>query len=158
MATIGIVAVDRNGAIGKEGRLPWHYAADMKFFKETTTGHACVMGHKTWLTLKKPLPNRLNIVLSRQSDIEAQELVVVHRNIESVLAFIRDLKSDLFVIGGSKIYQAFLPYIEKWIVTEVPLTVEGADTFVPANYLDGFHRVGSKELDEGLIVRYYERD
>ena len=158
MATIGIVAVDRNGAIGKEGRLPWHYAADMKFFKETTTGHACVMGHKTWLTLKKPLPNRLNIVLSRQSDIEAQELVVVHRNIESVLALIRDLKSDLFVIGGSKIYQAFLPYIEKWIVTEVPLTVEGADTFVPANYLDGFHRVGSKELDEGLIVRYYERD
>ena len=158
MATIGIVAVDRNGAIGKEGRLPWHYAADMKFFKETTTGHACVMGHKTWLTLKKPLPNRLNIVLSRQSDIEAQELVLVHRNIESVLAFIRDLKSDLFVIGGSKIYQAFLPYIEKWIVTEVPLTVEGADTFVPANYLDGFHRVGSKELDEGLIVRYYERD
>jgi len=100
----------------------------------------------------------LNIILSRQSDIEAQELVVVHRNIESVLAFIRDLKSDLFVIGGSKIYQAFLPYIEKWIVTEVPLTVEGADTFVPANYLDGFHRVGSKELDEGLIVRYYERD
>jgi len=158
VATIGIVAVDRNGAIGKEGRLPWHYAADMKFFKETTTGHACVMGHKTWLTLKKPLPNRLNIVLSRQSDIEAQELVLVHRNIESVLAFIRDLKSDLFVIGGSKIYQAFLPYIEKWIVTEVPLTVEGADTFVPANYLDGFHRVGSKELDEGLIVRYYERD
>ena len=158
MATIGIVAVDRNGAIGKEGRLPWHYAADMKFFKETTTGHACVMGHKTWLTLKKPLPNRLNIVLSRQSDIEAQELVVVHRNIESVLALIRDLKSDLFVIGGSKIYQAFLPYIEKWIVTEVPLTVEGADTLVPANYLDGFHRVGSKELDEGLIVRYYERD
>lgn len=158
MATIGIVAVDRNGAIGKEGRLPWHYAADMKFFKETTTGHACVMGHKTWLTLKKPLPNRLNIILSRQSDIEAQELVVVHRNIESVLALIRDLKSDLFVIGGSKIYQAFLPYIEKWIVTEVPLTVEGADTFVPANYLDGFHRVGSKELDEGLIVRYYERD
>jgi len=158
VATIGIVAVDRNGAIGKEGRLPWHYAADMKFFKETTTGHACVMGHKTWLTLKKPLPNRLNIVLSRQSDIEAQELVVVHRNIESVLVLIRDLKSDLFVIGGSKIYQAFLPYIEKWIVTEVPLTVEGADTFVPANYLDGFHRVGSKELDEGLIVRYYERD
>jgi len=158
VATIGIVAVDRNGAIGKEGRLPWHYAADMKFFKETTTGHACVMGHKTWLTLKKPLPNRLNIILSRQSDIEAQELVVVHRNIESVLALIRDLKSDLFVIGGSKIYQAFLPYIEKWIVTEVPLTVEGADTLVPANYLDGFHRVGSKELDEGLIVRYYERD
>nr|AIA11889.1 Dihydrofolate reductase [uncultured bacterium]AIA12476.1 Dihydrofolate reductase [uncultured bacterium] len=157
MSIIGIVAVDRKGAIGKGGQLPWHYSADMKFFKETTTGHACVMGHKTWLTLKKPLPNRLNIVLSRQSQIEAQELVAVHRNVESVLALSRDLKSDLFVIGGSKIYRAFLPYIEKWIVTEVPLTVEGADTFVPANYLEGFHRVGSKELGEGLVVRYYDR-
>ena len=157
MSIIGIVAVDRNGAIGKEGKLPWHYPADMKFFKETTTGHACVMGHRTWLTLKRPLPNRLNIVLSRQSDIEAQELVVVHRNVDSVLALSRDLKSDLFVIGGAKIYRAFLPYIEKWIVTEVPLTIEGADTHVPPHYLENFHCVGTRELDEGLVVRFYER-
>ena|SRR5437773_1315289 len=157
MSIIGIVAVDRNGAIGKEGRLPWHYSADMKFFKETTTGHACVMGHRTWLTLKRPLPNRLNIVLSRQSDIEAQELVLVHRNIDSVLALSRDLKSDLFVIGGAKIYQAFLPYIEKWIVTEVPLTIEGADTYVPANYLEGFTQTASRDLGGGLVVKYYER-
>src|SRR5258708_31759833 len=73
---IGIVAVDTNGAIGKGGTLPWHYSADMKFFKETTTGHACVMGHKTLLSLKKPLPNRLNIVLSRQSEIEPQNSLV----------------------------------------------------------------------------------
>ncbi|HZE69709.1 MAG TPA: dihydrofolate reductase [Pyrinomonadaceae bacterium] len=157
MSIIGIVAVDRNGAIGKEGKLPWHYPADMKFFKETTTGHACVMGHKTWLTLKRPLPNRLNIVLSRQSDIEAQELVVVHRNVESVLALSRDLKSDLFVIGGAKIYQSFLPYIEKWIVTEVPLTIEGADTYVPANYLEGFASTASRDLGEGLVVKFYNR-
>ena len=50
---IGIVAVDRNGAIGKGGKLPWHYSADMKFFKETTTGNACVMGYNTWLTLEE---------------------------------------------------------------------------------------------------------
>ena len=66
---IGIVAVDRNGAIGKGGKLPWHYSADMKFFKQTTMGNACVMGYNTWLTLKKPLPNRLNIVLSRKAEI-----------------------------------------------------------------------------------------
>ena len=61
---IGIVAVDRNLAIGKGGKLPWHYSADMKFFKETTIGNAVVMGRRTWLTLKEPLPDRLNIVLS----------------------------------------------------------------------------------------------
>ena len=154
---IGIVAVDRNGAIGKGGTLPWHYSADMKFFKATTTGHACVMGHKTWLTLKKPLPNRLNIVLSRKGEIEPQESVLVLRDVESVLSMAKDLKCDLFVIGGEQVYRSFLPYIEKWIVTEVPLTVEGADTCVPENYLQGFTRMESKEIEKGLTVSCYYR-
>jgi dihydrofolate reductase len=155
---IAIIAVDRNGAIGKDGKLPWHYSADMKFFKETTSGNACVMGHKTWLTLKKPLSNRLNIVLSRKAEIEPQESVLVVRDVESVLSTAKDLKCDLFVIGGEQVYQSFLPYIEKWIVTEVPLAVEGADKFVPENYLDGFKLAESKKLDDDLNVSVYGRD
>jgi dihydrofolate reductase len=152
---IGIVAVDRQGAIGKGGKLPWHYSADMKFFKQTTTGNACVMGYKTWLTLKHPLPNRLNIVLSRQAEIEPQESLVVLRDVESVLKFAETLNSDLFVMGGAQVYQSFLPYIEKWIVTEVPLTVEDADTFVPKDYLEGFMPTDSQDLGEHLrVVRY----
>ena len=154
---IGIVAVDKNGAIGKGGKLPWHYSADMKFFKETTTGQACVMGHRTWLTLKRPLPNRLNIVLSRQAEIETQDSVLVLRDVTSVLSLARDLETDLFVIGGAQVYSSFLPYIEKWIVTEVPLTVEGADTFVPQNYLEGFTRSDSMAIDQDLTVSVYFR-
>jgi dihydrofolate reductase len=154
---IGIVAVDRQGAIGKGGKLPWHYSADMKFFKETTMGNACVMGHNTWLTLKKPLVNRLNIVLSRRSEIEVSNPAIVLRSVESVLTSNQYLKCDLFVIGGAKVYSGFLPYIEKWIVTEVPITVEGADTFIPQNYLEGFRSVESKDLGEGLTVRVYTR-
>jgi dihydrofolate reductase len=154
---IGIVAVDRNGAIGKGGKLPWHYSADMKFFKETTTGNACVMGYKTWLTLKKPLPNRLNIILSRQSEVEPQESVLVLRDVESVLAMAKGVKGDLFVIGGEQVYRAFVPYIEKWIVTEVPLTIDGADTFVPENYLEGFRNTETRDLGENLTARSYER-
>jgi dihydrofolate reductase len=154
---IGIVAVDRNGAIGKGGKLPWHYSADMKFFKETTTGNSCVMGYKTWLTLKKPLPNRLNIVLSRLSEIEPQDSVIVLRDLESVLSLAKDLKGDLFVIGGAQVYRSFLPHIEKWIVTEVPLTIEDADAFVPENYLEGFRNAGARELEENLTARFYER-
>lgn len=154
---IGIVAVDRNGAIGKGGKLPWHYSADMKFFKETTMGNACVMGHNTWLTLKKPLPNRLNIVLSRKADIEPQESVMVLRDVESVLSTAKNLKCDLFVIGGEQVYRSFLPYIEKWIVTEVPLAVEGADTFVPENYLEGFRLTESKTIEKDLSVSFYVR-
>jgi dihydrofolate reductase len=154
---IGIVAVDRNGAIGKGGKLPWHYSADLKFFKETTTGNACVMGYHTWLTLKKPLPNRLNIVLSRRAEVPQQDSVVVVRDVDAVLAMEKDLKGDLFVIGGAQVYQSFLPYIEKWFVTEVPLEVEGADTFVPENYLEGFGRTETKLLEDELTVAVYER-
>jgi dihydrofolate reductase len=154
---IGIVAVDQNGAIGKGGTLPWHYSADLKLFKETTTGHACVMGHRTWLSLKKPLPNRLNIVLSRHAEIEPQESVVLLRDVASVLSMAKDLHCDLFVIGGAQVYSAFLPSIEKWIVTEVPLTVEGADVFVPPSYLEGFTRSDSGKIDQDLTVSVYVR-
>ena len=156
MMIIGIAAVDRKGAIGKGGKLPWHYAADMKFFRETTTGNAVVMGRKTWLTIGKPLKNRLNIVLSRDSTIEPQESLVVFSDIESALSFSHSLTTDLFVIGGAQIYEAFLPHIEKWIITEVPLTVSGADAFMPNGYLDGFKVADSRELEEGLVVKFYE--
>ena len=154
---IAIVAVDRQGAIGKGGKLPWHYSADMRFFRETTTGNACVMGYNTWLTLKKPLKDRLNIVLSRQSQIEPHDSVVILRDLNSVLSLEKYLRCHLFVMGGEQVYHSFLPHIDKWIVTEVPLTVEGADAFIPENYLEGFSRMDSRQLEEGLTVGFYER-
>ena len=154
---IGIAAVDRQGAIGKGGKLPWHYAADMKFFRETTTGHAVVMGRKTWLTLGKPLKNRLNIVLSRDPSIEPQESLLVLSDVDSVLSLNESLTTDLFVIGGAQIYEAFLPRIERWIITEVPLKVSGADAFMPDGYLEGFKDTDSKPIGDGLVVRFYER-
>ncbi|MEA2206271.1 MAG: dihydrofolate reductase [Blastocatellia bacterium] len=158
MAIIGIVAVDRNGAIGKGGKLPWHYSPDLKFFKQTTTGHTVVMGHRTWLTLQKPLPNRLNVVLSRTGEIPPSESLLVKRDVESVLAMEeRDPASHLFIIGGATIYEAFMPFIERWIVTEVPLEVAVADTFVPAGYLDGFELYEVRQLDDELRVKFYER-
>ena len=152
---IGIAAVDRKGAIGKGGKLPWHYSADMKFFRETTTGHAVVMGRKTWFTIGKPLKNRLNIVLSRDTNIDPQESLIVFSDIESVLSFNKSLSTDLFVIGGAQIYEAFREHIEKWIITEVPLVVPGADAFMPKGYLDGFEVIDSKPLDDDLVVKFY---
>ena len=154
---IGIAAVDRKGAIGKGGKLPWHYSSDMKFFRETTTGNAVVMGRKTWLTIGKPLKNRLNIVLSRDSDIEPQESLIVLSDIESVLSFNQSLTTDLYVMGGAQIYNAFLPHIDQWIITEVPLTVQGADAFMPDGYLDEFKILESKSLEQDLVVKFYSR-
>jgi len=154
---IGIAAVSKNDAIGKGGKLPWHYSSDMKFFRETTTGHAVVMGRKTWLTLGKPLKNRLNIVLSRDSNIEPQESLVVLQDIDSVLSFSKSLTTNLFVIGGAQIYAAFLPYIERWIITEVPLTIQGADALMPEGYLDPFKKVKTEQLADDLKVVTYDR-
>ena len=154
---IGIAAVDRKNAIGKRGKLPWHYSADMKFFRETTTGHAVVMGRKTWLTIGKPLKDRLNIVLSRDSSIEPQDSLLVLTDVDSVISFNNSLTTDLFVIGGAQIYRAFLAHIEKWIITEVPLTVSGADAFMPEGYLEEFKETDSRTLEDDLIVKFYER-
>jgi dihydrofolate reductase len=155
---IGIVAVDQNLAIGKGGRLPWHYSADMKFFKETTIGNAVVMGRRTWLTLKGPLKDRQNIVLSREQNLPAQDSLIVLRDKNAVLDLISSQDVHLFVIGGAQVYETFLPDIERWIVTEVPLAVEGADTFMPADFLEGFEMYELRQLDEGLRVKFYERE
>src|SRR5712664_4052734 len=87
MSIIGIVAVDRNLAIGKGGKLPWHYSSDMKFFKETTIGNAVVMGRRTWLTLKGPLKDRQNIVLSRDQNLPSQDSLIDLRDVDSVLSY-----------------------------------------------------------------------
>ena len=157
MAIIGIVAVDRNGAIGKNGSIPWHYSSDVKFFKQQTIGHACAMGYTTWLSLKKPLKERLNIVLSRKSEIKPQPSMIVLRDTLSVLSLKKFLACDLFIIGGEQVYRSFLPHIDRWIVTEIPMAVEGADTFMPEGYLQGFEPYASQELEENLRVTFYER-
>jgi dihydrofolate reductase len=156
MSIIGIVAVDRNLAIGKGGTLPWHYPADMKFFKQTTIGNAVVMGSRTWQTLKRPLPDRMNIVLTTRQGIGVDSVVTLP-DVKSVLTLAKTLTRDLFVIGGAQIYEAFLPHIDRWVVTEVPLSVEGADTFMPSNFLEGFELYEVRQLDEELRVKFYER-
>ena len=157
MTITGIVAVDRNNAIGKGGRLPWHYSADLKFFKRQTMGHACVMGRRTWLSLQKPLPQRLNIVLSRSSEISPPPSVILLRDKLSVLSLKPYLGCDLFIIGGAEVYRTFLEDIDRWIVTEIPLTVEGADAFMPEGFLEGFRAAEARELGDNLSATFYER-
>src|SRR2546423_4382851 len=134
MAIIGIVAMDRHGAIGKGGALPWRYPADLKHFKEQTTGHACMMGWRTWQAIGRPLPGRLNLVLSRTARLPPQTGVLLLRDKSDALTLRPYLACDIFIIGGAQTYRAFLPDIERWLVTEVPQVVAEADTFMPADF------------------------
>ncbi len=158
MAIIGIVAIAKNFAIGADGKLPWHYPADLKFFKQTTTGNAVVMGLHTWKSIGKPLPKRLNIVLSRVANLENRADVLLFRSKQEVLALTQYLKGDLFIIGGAKTYENFADVIEKWIVTEVPLTIEDANTFMPKNFLDKFELRETKDLEDDLRVKIFVKN
>lgn len=157
MTLIGIVAIAENFAIGKGGKLPWHYPADLKFFKETTTGNAVVMGMNTWRSIGRPLSNRLNVVLSRSGSIEPQPGVILLRSRQEVLSLAGFLRCDVYIIGGAKTYENFADSIDKWIVTEIPETVEDADVFMPRNFLEGFDENERSELGEGLVVRTFRR-
>jgi dihydrofolate reductase len=155
MAIIGIVAIAKNFAIGKDGKLPWHYSADLKFFKQTTVNNAVVMGFNTWKSIGKPLPKRLNVVLSRSSSIESQPEVLLLRGVEETLALSKYLSDDTFIIGGASTYRNFADAIDEWIVTEIPEIVEDADVFMPRDFLDGFELRESKILENDLTVKIF---
>ena len=155
MSIIGIVAIAKNFAIGKDGKLPWHYSADLKFFKQTTVNNAVVMGFNTWKSIGKPLPKRLNIVLSRSATIENQSEVLLLRGVEETLVLSKYLSGDLFIIGGASTYENFADAIDEWIVTEIPETIEDADTFMPQDFLNAFELQETKELENDLTVKNY---
>jgi dihydrofolate reductase len=155
---IGIIAIAENYAIGKDGKLPWHYSADLKHFKRTTSGHAIVMGASTWRSIGKPLPNRLNVVLSRSMDDLDDPNAVVLRTKEQVLELSGYLSGDLFVIGGAKTYETFADSIDEWIVTRVPVTVEEPFVAMPQAFLDSYSIVSTGDIGDGLTVQVFRRE
>lgn len=126
-----IAAMSRERAIGREGDIPWNMPADMKYFRETTTGHCVIMGRKSFDALKKPLAHRTNIVITRQEGLEFPGCTVVH-NIEEAIAFARDSgESEAFVIGGGEIFSQAIPWIDRLYLTEIDCSVPDGDAFFP---------------------------
>lgn len=113
----GIVAKNQDGYIGTlDNKLPWRIPEDLKFFKEVTTGHKVVMGRKTYESIGKPLTNRENVVISRNTQLEIEGVTVINSINECVA---NEVSEDIFIIGGAEIYKAFENYINAFYVTEV---------------------------------------
>ncbi len=124
-----VVAVSRNGVIGRSGGLPWHVSSDLKRFKAITMGKPLIMGRKTWESLpKRPLPGRLNIVVTRQKKYVAEGAVVVP-DTASALAAAGEV-DEICIIGGGEIFAEVLAETDRIYLTEVDLTIEG-DTWFP---------------------------
>ncbi len=113
--------------IGRAGRLPWHLPEDLAYFKRTTSGHPIVMGRKTYDSIGRPLPKRRNIVLTRDEAWSADGVEVIHRPDD--LQNLPQIKGQVFIIGGSEIYAAFLPMLDDLLVTHIFQEYEG-DTWL----------------------------
>lgn len=122
-----IVAVARNGVIGRDNELPWRLSADLRHFKRLTTGHPIVMGRRTWESIGRPLPGRRNVVLSRDPAFAA-EGVEVFRGLEQALEALQGAE-EVFVIGGAAIYAMALPRADRVYLTRVEAEVEGDTRF-----------------------------
>jgi dihydrofolate reductase len=123
-----IAAVSENGVIGRGNALPWHLPADLRRFKQLTTGHAVVMGRKTWESIRRPLPHRRNIVISGSPGFHPVGATVVG-SFEAALDAARDL-AEVFAIGGSRVFAAALPLTDRLELTRVHAQVPG-DAFFP---------------------------
>lgn len=129
-----IAAVAKNLVIGKNNDLPWHLPDDMKYFMTTTTGHHCIMGRKNYDSLPekfKPLPNRINIVVTRQPDLQAPGCIVVNSLAHALEVARVSGETETFIIGGAEIYKAGLVVADTLFITEIDATIEG-DTYFPA--------------------------
>ena len=124
-----IVAHDKNKAIGKNGDLPWHLPDDLKWFKKKTLDHIIVMGRTTWEGLSlKPLPSRINLVMTGQKDYKADGAVVCHSMNDVLTIAMAKQAKELLITGGGEIYKLFYPLADELIVTEVNTEVENPDT------------------------------
>lgn len=122
-----IVAMAQGGVIGIDNKLPWRLPADLAFFKRTTMGHPVIMGRKTYESIGKPLPGRMNVVLTRDSAYTADGCTVVHTPEEALQAA---AGQNPFVIGGSEVYGLFFGFAERIYVTLIEEHFEG-DAYFP---------------------------
>ncbi len=127
-----LVAVSDTGVIGRDGGLPWRLSADLRRFRRLTTGHAIVMGRKTYESIGRPLPERTNIVVTRQADFTAED-VVVAGDIDAALRRAREAHGpddEVFVVGGAEIYRQTLDRADRLYLTRVHTDI-GGDTYLP---------------------------
>ncbi len=152
-----IVAFDKNQLIGKNNKMPWHFPEDLKYFKKVTSGKKVVMGRKTYESilnyLKKPLPNRHNIVITSKKG-KFPEVECFHR-VEDFLNKYNNRSEEIFIIGGKSIYKQFINIVDRLYITHIDQAFEG-DTYFPPFNIDDFKLI--KKKTQGILsFCVYER-
>lgn len=149
-----IACIGKNRELGKNGQLVFHLKDDMKFFRDTTTGHPVVMGRKTWDSLPDKLKGRQNIVVTSR-DFDGPDRII--HDIDAFIKEHKDTPEEIFIIGGGQIYSAFLPYAKNLYLTEVDSSAD-ADAFFPefdkSNYSQALIKKGKDHDLAYSIIEY----
>jgi len=146
-----IVAVAENNVIGKDNDLIWHLPKDMKHFKETTTGHFIIMGRKTFESNGRPLPNRTNVIVTRDKDFKAEGCVVVY-SLEEALKLAKD-DPEAFIIGGGVIYKIALSLADRIYLTKIHQSFEG-DTYFPELDMNEWAEISCQDFESDEKNKY----
>lgn len=159
MEIILIAAVDKNLAIGKDGKIPWEIKEDLKFFRENTEDSAIIMGRATFDSIGRPLPKRKNIVMTRT--FMGREGVIEVNSSKDALEQAKSYSEKINIIGGEYIYKEFLPLATKLLITEIDIEVISPDAFFPEWDINQWKEISRKQSSEnGLNFSFveYQRD
>ena len=145
-----IVAYDRNKLIGKDGKMPWFIDDELRRFRELTTGNVVIMGRKTIEAIGKPLPNRVNIVISRDKNYDG---CIMARSFDEAMEKARETGLEIYITGGSTVYAPAIDIVDKMYITEIDAEYEG-DTYFPDFDENDFIRTVDEEITEPVPYKY----
>ena len=142
-----IAAMAKNRVIGRQGEIPWKIPGEQKIFKKITSGHAVIMGRKTYESIGRPLPDRINIIVTRQTEYRAEGCIIVH-DLSSALNRCPQDENEAFICGGGQLYHEAIPLADLIYLTVIPRDITG-DTYFPEISLADF-RVRESQTIEGI--------
>lgn len=153
-----IAAISRNSVIGSDNDIPWHYPADMKHFRNTTRGYPVIAGRKTYESFQiRPLPGRLNIVLSRNADYAAEGEAEVYTSLNAAYKRAeQEAKDKVFILGGAEIYRLAIDQIDEMVLTHIPEELDGDAFFPPWNQAQ-WNEVDRRSEGELVFATYRRR-
>lgn len=156
-----IVAVGKNREIGKGNKLLWHIPEDLKNFKEITTGKIVIMGRKNFESIGRPLPNRKNIVLSKNGDKESfeQKGIELYQNLESLIEDYKNSEEEIFIIGGEQIYREFMQkgLVRRLYISYIEFSDSEADAYFPKIDYDNWKIIKEKNYDDWKFCMYEKK-
>ena len=156
-----IVAIGKNREIGKGNKLLWHIPEDWKNFKEITTGKTVIMGRKTFESIGRPLPNRKNIVLSKNGDKESfeQKGIKLYQNLENLIADYKNSEEEIFIIGGEQIYREFMQkgLVRRLYISYIEFSDSEADAYFPEINYNSWKIIKEKNYDNWKFCMYEKK-